>query len=473
MGRVMQYFIFVFLFVYCFALSLLTPLKAATVNNLAHFLVITDIHFNPFFSCKLNQPNCQIALKLKNSGANKWKTIFNSNTNHKLSTYYQDTSYTLLKSSLHESKKLDRKFQLQFIINPGDFLAHNFCQQYVTYTGDNTQAGCDLFAKKTMKFLAQQLKSTFPNTPLYAALGNNDSYTGDYSIQPGGRFLSETAVTWSRFFKNQTNKIHFLTQFLRAGYYEITPPNSLNDRIIILNTTPFSPQALSNANLNQIALAEFNWLNRRLQAAQIFHRKVWIVLHIPVGIDVYASQNAKKIVPYWKKPYTKIFLRLLERYNNVINGLFAGHTHMDMFNVINKPNEKHISQIVSPSISPIFGNNPGLKLFTYNMKKFQAEDYVVYGLSLNAKFPSWQKEYDFDKTYAPQSVQNKKGSNLSKLLNQVANSRSFRKGKLATIYQHNYTVNGAPNSPILRQYKNYWCEVRHVDSKSYERCVNS
>lgn len=440
---------------------------------MAHFLVLTDIHFNPFSSCPLNQPNCQIALKLKNSGADEWITIFNDEGNHKLSSYYQDASYSLLESSLKESKKLTQQFKPTFIMNPGDFLAHNFCEQYATYTGDQSPMGCDVFARKTMKFLATELQKTFPNIPLYAALGNDDAYTGDYSIQPAGRFLSETAITWSSFFKNQENKINFLKQFLYAGYYEITPPNSLNDRIIVLNTTPFSPKATSHSNLNQIALAEFNWLNRRLQSAQIFHRKVWIVLHIPVGIDVYASQKANKVFSYWRKPYTKIFLQLLQQYDGVVNGIFAGHAHMDMFNVIDEPDGKKIAQIVSPSISPIFGNNPGLKMFSYNMQNFQTTDFKVFDLNIGieAGIAAWHQEYDFDKTYSAQTNANKHWLTLQNHLNQLAHSKSFKNGNYASIYQHDYTTSSSQDSPILHQYKNYWCEVTNLEGGNYERCV--
>ena len=45
----------------------------------------------------------------------------------------------------------------------------------------------------------------FPNTPVYISLGNNDSYSGDYHIQQGGKFLNARQALHSRITFNRTH----------------------------------------------------------------------------------------------------------------------------------------------------------------------------------------------------------------------------------------------------------------------------
>ena len=44
---------------------------------------------------------------------------------------------------------------------------------------------------KTLHYVTSALKRMFPQTPIIATLGNNDSYCGNYMIKPAGDFLYE------------------------------------------------------------------------------------------------------------------------------------------------------------------------------------------------------------------------------------------------------------------------------------------
>ncbi len=131
--------------------------------------------------------------------------------------------------------------------------------------------------------------------------------------------------------------------------------------------------------------------------------------------------------------------------------------------------------MTTPSISPIFGNNPGIKIFTYNAKRFLPEDYIVYDLNLSAKdsSPAWQKEYDFNAAYQTQGHSPKNNPNLNKELDRLANNIDFKMGKYAEDYQHYYEANSPEDSPILHHYANYWCDVENLTIADYENCMKN
>jgi len=85
---------------------------------------------------------------------------------------------------------------------------------------------------------------------------------------------------------------------------------------------------------------------------------------------------------FLKTPYAARYLRLVDRYRAVIVGSFAGHTHMDDFRIL-WSKAKHPSGYIhiSPSISPIFGNNPAFEVVSFD-SAHGITDYTAYNLQL-------------------------------------------------------------------------------------------
>jgi hypothetical protein len=48
-----------------------------------------------------------------------------------------------------------------------------------------------------------------------------------------------------------------------------------------------------------------------------------------------------------------------EGYSNTIVASFAGHTHMDDFRLIGGREGRYAFALITPAVSPIFGQNPG------------------------------------------------------------------------------------------------------------------
>jgi hypothetical protein len=137
---------------------------------------------------------------------------------------------------------------------------------------------------------------------------------------------------------------------------------------------------------------QLRWLATQLQDATAKGAKVWLVYHIPYGIDAYNSVISKggntveKVNSLWQPGYTKNFLALLDQYRDTILAMLAGHTHMDYFRLGPKNNTGRPAPflLVTPGISPIFGNNPGLHILSYNRSRFSLLDYSAHRLDLAA-----------------------------------------------------------------------------------------
>ena len=89
-------------------------------------------------------------------------------------------------------------------------------------------------------------------------------------------------------FIDPKNRTRFLQTFPYAGYYEITPPGSPDDKILILNSVLFSVKA-KGPDIAAAAAQELAWLKQVLSEASANHQRIWLVFHISMGIDVYKT----------------------------------------------------------------------------------------------------------------------------------------------------------------------------------------
>lgn len=350
----------------------------------AKFLSVADIHFDPFSGCSKAPKPCVLLKKLREAKYQDWSAVFEQYGDKKLSGFLHDTNYPLLKSSLIELQEISKKENPQFVIILGDFLAHKYHEQYIKYSGDKSRAGFQAFVKKTLQFLTYELMTVFPKIDVYPLVGNNDSYTGDYSSIPDGKFFRDTADIWSVLIKNKENRENFKREFPEAGYYHVSLPGNKNQQIIILNTVLFSGR-VRNKTTNKAAEVELKWFHKQLQNAAAHHQPVLLALHIPIGIDIFATVQSKfsHIKQFWHKAYTDQFENELSLYSGNVMGILAGHIHRDLFQTLTLNQYSNIPVIITPSISPIYGNNPGFKIFTYDVQTLQLKKNETYDLSLD------------------------------------------------------------------------------------------
>jgi hypothetical protein len=79
------------------------------------------------------------------------------------------------------------------------------------------------------------------------------------------------------------------------------------------------------------ALDQPRWLGRTLERARAAGESVWLLMHIPPGIDGYDSAESvarcRPPVTFWQPELTIKFLQILREYGPTVQATFLGHTH--------------------------------------------------------------------------------------------------------------------------------------------------
>lgn len=359
-----------------------------------HFLALSDIHFDPFLSCVHKIP-CPLIQKLRLVPAAKWEKIL-AEADHTKPDYRYDTNYPLLTAVFTFTKTLSVKHPIKFALVLGDSLGHDYRRYYKKYSADKSSQGYQSFVRKTLEFLTAELAAAFPNISVYVVAGNNDSYQADYVLSPYGAFFKETAMTWGSLIKNTVNRVSMEKQFSIAGYYAIDLDNQT--RLIVMNSNLFSRQA-KGKNIASAANDELKWLHRELAAVKANNQKAFVAMHIPEAIDIYLSPYTRlfTLSTLWKTTYIQRFRAEVGKFSGNIAGIFSSHLHTHWIHII-AFHHHDIPMIGTASISPIFGNDPTLKIFTYSSQLGQLTNFITYDYVLKAQ-PVWQKKYDYAQSY--------------------------------------------------------------------------
>lgn len=445
---------------------LLISITHSTMASTPTWITMADIHFNPFIGCDQLKTPCPILNELQTSDPASWDQIFQKYRAQIKSRYYKDTNAFLLKSTFHELNSLIAHQQPAFILILGDFLAHRFPEQYTQYSGGKSKSDYQSCTKKIIQYLTYELNQAAPKISIYPALGNNDSYNGNYDIEPNGLFLHESADIFSTLIKDKDAVNKFKEEYPKAGYYAVTLSHQ-KLRLIVLNSVLFSGKYPTFAK-QQAAEEQLTWLKEQLRAAEQQQQKVLLAFHIPPGIDVYLDSLMRFDIAralfhplFWQTGFNKQFLSLLQSYSRTITGILPAHTHRDAFQVIaNNTYTNFIPVSLTPSISPVYGNNPGLKVFSYDPKTFQLLNFDAYFCTLNKNQDmKWQHEYNFNAIYQPQC---QPCLLINGMLHLKENSR------LMDLYKKYYTVDRNVRGIGTL---NLWCGIYHTDWESYHACV--
>lgn len=430
--------------------ALLLTLALASSALGEKFLSVSDVHFNPF-------ADPAIVTKLEAADVSQWDAIFASSSVTAFSAYGSDVNHPLLLSALGEMRK-----QLPspaFVLISGDFLAHSFDKTYQQYATDKSQTAYTAFVAKTIAYVAAKFRETYPGVRIYPTLGNNDSDCGDYAVAPNGAFLANFRDAWAPIVRSRS----FDRRFPARGYYHAEVPGLRNVRVIALNTNFFSvnyknPCGQPGPDPGDEQLA---WLDAELLLARAEGKRVWLLFHIPPGMDVYDTEEWGGTCPnlkaesFWKGSYAAKYLAITARHRETILGSFAGHTHQDEFRLATG-DFIHIS----PSISPVFGNNPAFEIVEVG-RSGEIADYTAWHLP-DATLP-WAREYSFRDAYAKPRYD---AATLSSLADAIGKDAATRE-KYFT-----YSSSGAAKSAseALAKWQGYWCGLRAMTKAALTKC---
>lgn len=457
--------------------------KEITTPEKGKFLSMSDIHFNPFYDSTLIQ-------QLIAADASGWDAVFATSKLEGYGYYgwggaFYDTGWKLFKSALTEMQSVNQT--PDFIIINGDFLAHSFEKNFMNFAHTTDTAALHDFTIKTFDYIVSSIEQAFPNAVLFPTLGNNDSFCGDYEVETPGSFLTRTAPIWQKHLNKLVNVEDFNKTYKKGGYYVAKSPVNDRHKIISLNTvmlsikymknTNYCGQTLDTAKNRASAEAQFTWLEAELKKAQTNNEKVWLMYHIPPGMNAYSSFSCsqdptcnKGVVPqgapYYGSDYNETYLSLISKYQSVITAQLGGHSHMDNFIVINGDRSPESFVHISPAISPVYENNPGFLEYQFDPKAAIMKDYDVHGFQnvSTATAPNWSKEYTFSTTY-----------NQSELTPQTLQAvyKSFETDAAAKKkYIDYYVVEDTANGSIdEKDWLYYYCAFGNQTKAEYEACV--
>ncbi len=390
----------------CFILPSLTPAGESLPwgNGLVAvpegtFLMMSDLHFDPFADPKLVPDLIQHPVE-------DWEGILDSSQSTGFAPYGKDSNWPLLISALREAKSLG---PFDYALITGDYLVHESRKLFEPYGGKDEKAYED-FVKKTEVFVAREVQKALSGLPVYFCLGNNDSECGDYMIATHSDFLGQLSGEWGVLeWRPKAKK-----SFAETGNYSLPHPTVPGMELVVLNdvywSNRFSPDSCYPENGDQ-GKAEMKWLESRLKDAKAKNRKVQLVMHIPPAADVFGTyakghmgmSYAQAAQLFWAPKYEMAFLDLMKAYPGVVVSGFAGHTHMDDFRIFSEGNNSFFIHIC-PAVSPIRGNNPGFQVALYDRGTGAIKDMATFDLTnlvsaKSAKEARWELEYGFDKAY--------------------------------------------------------------------------
>jgi len=460
-----------------------SPSEPATT---APALLLSDIHLDPFhdpakFSGLRAAPAVAWAAILYAPASPTQAADF-AHLQETCGTKGIDTPPALFQSSLRAEQQ--KQPHPLFATVSGDLMAHQFDCRFHTLAPTATAADYAAFAAKTVAFIALQLRETFPGTPIYLALGNNDSGCKDYREDPNSAFLQADAASFSADSLTPANRQAILQNFSQLGDYTVTLPAPIaHTRLIVMQDIFESKRytSCSGATTDDPTTKQIAWLRSQLTAARAAHEHVWVMAHIPPGIDSYANFAKHRDVCGGKDPEmflaTTALATTLADFPDVIRLALFGHTHMDEFRAFTTPNGTIPAKLV-PSITPVNGNNPAFTIAEIDPTTATLKDYAVYAASNQTGIDTkWSKEYRYSTTY---HLPDLSGPSLAKL---TASFVADKSGNTAAskAYQKFFYV-GEPGaaqgiSSMMKAaamqivWPTYACAIAHPDAASYRACA--
>jgi 3',5'-cyclic AMP phosphodiesterase CpdA len=387
------------------ALVLAAPAAHADPGTFVH---VSDIHFNPF------DPPLR-ARALAGLPIEDWPTFFTADPDQTLAGWGEDTNHALLATSLDELAKASA--DADFVLVTGDLIAHRFEDNVEDVLGfPQGSAANAAFAVRTTLFVAERLRAAAPGKPVFVSLGNNDSSCGDYRIDPGGSYLAATREAVRNLAGPGRVAADFDETYLAGGYYAAQHPTLPDTTIIVLDDVLWSIWYRDGCGTTGLdgANAMMSWLEKQLAQAKAAGRKVWLAHHIPVGFDAYATVHSRKatcrtrIVPMLAEPFASQFVALLAQYGGTVTASFSGHIHHDDYRLLRDATGAVAGvEKIAPAISPVFGQNPGFHIFSYDratgaLTDFSTRYLANLGTALDPAAAEWKETYVFSKAYGVQ-----------------------------------------------------------------------
>ena len=272
-----------------------------------------------------------------------------------------------------------------FVLFTGDFVRH----------GLSRMQGPGANATDIVRNVSALAKSYFPDLPMvFGTLGNDDS-SCDYCQD------ITTSSTVNKWFWNIGKAISdagcmtnaTLQTYKYGGFFDTTVGDLT---ILSISTVIYSIYHIPASQIEDDPFGQLAWLREKLTQAVQRGRRVWIIGHIPPGIETFGFTEL------WWPVYLAKYLAIVQ--DSVLGVAIAaqvfGHVHKDELRILPNPPPGAGPIILSSSISPIY-NNPSFKIVQYNRSSGQLVNYKLIYSEMTAEGEplQWKFGYDLLQTY--------------------------------------------------------------------------
>ncbi|KAM4871807.1 acid sphingomyelinase-like phosphodiesterase 3b [Thomomys bottae] len=304
--------------------------------------------------------------------------------------YLCDSPWILINSSIYAMKEIEP--------NP----------DFILWTGDDTphvpnESLGEEAVLEIVRRLTTLIREVFPNTKVFAALGNHDFHPKNQFPVGSNNIYNQVAELWRPWLSNES-----IALFKEGAFYsEKLPGPSRAGRIVVLNTNLYysnNEQTAGMADPGQ----QFQWLEEVLSNAAQVGEMVYIIGHVPPGFFEKTQNKA-----WFREDFNEAYLQVVRRHHHVIAGQFFGHHHTDSFRMFYDDTGAPISvMFLTPGVTPwkttlpgvVNGaNNPGIRVFKYNRDTLNVQDMLTYFMNLSLantqQTQRWELEYQLTEAY--------------------------------------------------------------------------
>lgn len=379
-----------------------------------HWLVLNDIHLNPY-----------------DSGPPAMRG--------------EDTNLALFDASVDEMRR--RVPDAEVIVIGGDLLAHHFPAIAKRAHRDPYAAGIG-----TIRSIASKLDEAFPNAQFLFVTGNNDDPCGDYRSEAGGSYNREVARIFAPLVNRHGASPQFAKEYARGAYYTAALPNGT--RAVVANSVfwSFFFRGSCQASTRDPGGKEMKWLAQALSVGENV-----LVMHVPPGYDPESTTTAHRIlaVPFLRAQFDGKMRALLERDRSHVPFAIAGHTHRYDFRL-----PGGVPMLVAASLSPIYDNEPAF--FQLDVGNEMLQDVVPYTYDPDL---GWTRQQSFNQMFGTKSFN---APELEALSDRIFNDPDVRKRWIAAYDVWGYSVQDV----AVHRWETYRCaEIAFGDA--YARCAGT
>lgn len=375
-----------------------------------------------------------------------------------------DSDFALMSSALHAAHAASA--DARFVTVSGDLVVHNFDCRWKLVTGHDK--GYEDFHEKAASFAMRQVQAAFPGVPVYVALGNNDSSCGDYRMDLDDRYLKATSAAAMEGLvgASKQERQEAEVDYRKGGYFSVALPGLTRTRLLVVDDLYLSRNYRTCAGREDTSeeKAVLRWLQRQLEQAKKQGEAVWVMSHIPPGVDVYSTTVKFRDVCAGDNPVQ--FLAddalgtLLSEYPETVRLAIFGHTHSDEVRLLGAVPAKVVG-----SVTPINGNVPSFTVGEVSTKSSALVDYRVLVAANRSGGGPWTEEYSYDRQFGAEAFS---GATVRA---QIAAFRKDRDGiePMSEKYQQDFFPGGT--SPLGLVWPQAVCALGNFTAAEYRGCL--